>query len=82
MMTFNDAKWEGRIVIGPIIQSDVVTSQPPDPNSAWGISVTAPNHAAQAVLGTMTQVGTKLPTAGILLSDGQATWVRNPVRER
>jgi hypothetical protein len=80
-LVFNDAKWEGRIVIGPISQSDVVTSGPPDANSAWGISVTAPSHAARAVLATTTQADTKRPTAGVSLSDGQRTWARDPVGE-
>jgi len=58
---FSDAKWEGRIVIGPIEQSDYVTNEPPNPNSAWGISVTAPGHVAHAVLGTGTDPTTKKP---------------------
>jgi hypothetical protein len=58
-----DAKWEGRIVIGPIEQSDVATNEPPDPNSAWGIAVTAPGHVAHAVLGTGTDLTTKKPIA-------------------
>src|SRR5512133_1870042 len=59
LIAFSDAKWEGRIVIGPIDQSDVVSTQPPDPNAAWGISVTAPAHAAHAVLGAGTNLTTK-----------------------
>jgi hypothetical protein len=82
VLVFNEAKWEGRIVIGPINESDVVTSEPPDANSAWGISVTAPGRAAHAVLATTTNADTKRPTAGISLSDGQRTWVRDPLREQ
>jgi hypothetical protein len=63
LLGFSDAKWEGRIVIGPIDQSDVATNEPPDPNSAWGISVTAPGHVAHAVLGTGTDLTTKKPIA-------------------
>lgn len=58
---FSDAKWEGRIVIGPIDQSDVVTKERPNLNSAWGISVTAPGHVAHAALGTGTDLTTKKP---------------------
>ena len=57
----SDAKWEGRIVIGPIDQSDAITNEPPDANAAWGISVTAPAHAAHAALGTATDLSTKKP---------------------
>lgn len=55
----SDAKWEGRIVIGPIDQPDVISNEPPDPSAAWGISVTAPAHAAHAALGTATDPTTK-----------------------
>jgi hypothetical protein len=57
----SDANWEGRVVIGPIDHSDVITKKPPDANAAWGISVTAPAHAAHAALGTATDMTTKKP---------------------
>src|ERR1700694_569747 len=52
ILVFNDAKWEGRIMIGPLDQAntDVVTNQPPNANATWGILVTAPSHAAHAAL--------------------------------
>jgi hypothetical protein len=62
---FSDANWEGRIVIGPIEQSD--DNQPPDVNAPWGISVTAPKRAAHAALGTAIDVTTKKPV-------GFASW--------
>jgi hypothetical protein len=52
----------GRIVIGPIEQSDVAANEPPDSNAAWGISVTAPGRVAHAALGTATDLSTKKPT--------------------
>src|SRR5215467_2123427 len=58
---FSDAKWEGRIVIGPIDQEDVLTKEPPD-SDAWGISVTTPGHVAHAALGTARDQTTKKPT--------------------
>jgi len=58
----SDAKWEGRIVVGPIEQSDVLSNEPPDINAAWSISVTAPGHVAHAALGTATDFKTKKPT--------------------
>lgn len=62
LLQFSDAKWEGRIVIGPIEQADVSTNAPPDSNAAWGISVTAPGHVAHAELGTAIDATTKTPT--------------------
>jgi len=60
---FSDAKWEGRIVIGPIdqVDTDVVVNEPPDSNAAWGIRVTAPGQVAHAALGTAIDVTTKKP---------------------
>ena len=52
-------------MIEPIDGAGVVT-KPPD-SDAWGISVTAPGHAAHAALGTATDVTTQKPT-------GFATW--------
>ena len=72
----SDAKWEGRIVIGPIEGSDVVSNEPPEWD-AWGIEVTAPGRTAHAVLGTSTPLDTKKPTAFISLQSGQQTWLRD-----
>ena len=60
---FSDAKWEGRIVIGPIDESDVMGAEPRDPNAPWGISVTAPGRTAYAALGTGIDFKTKKPTS-------------------
>lgn len=49
---FSDSKWEGRVIVGNIDQSDSPTTKPPDPNAPWGIRVTAPAHAAHAALGS------------------------------
>jgi hypothetical protein len=62
LLTFNDAKWEGRIVIGPISQTDMPTDKSPDSNDVWGISVTAPQHAAHATLGTGFDMNTRKPS--------------------
>ena len=58
---FGDPKWEGRVVVGSIEQSDFVRNEPPDSNSECGIRVTAPSHAAHAILGTGTDHSTKKP---------------------
>ena len=58
---FSDATWEGRIVIGPIEHSDVISNKPPDVNAAWGISVTAPRYAAHVAFGTGTDERTGKP---------------------
>lgn len=58
---FGDSKWEGRVVVGSIEQSDVVENKPPDSNTEWGIRVTAPSHAAHAILATGTDPATKKP---------------------
>lgn len=63
----SDAKWEGRIVIGPLYESDFDNGEPPDPNAAWGIRVTAPGHAAYATVGTSVDEKTKKPS-------GFASW--------
>jgi hypothetical protein len=57
-LALGDAKREGRIVVGPIDDADVVTNEPPD-SDAWGIKVRAPGHAAQAALGIATDVTAK-----------------------
>lgn len=62
LLQFSDAKREGRIVIGPLEQADMVTNVPPDPNGAWGIKITAPGHVAHAALGTTVDATTKKPT--------------------
>lgn len=61
-LAFSDAKWEGRIRIGPIEQADMATDKASDSKNTWGISVTAPEHAAHATLGTGFDLNTKKPT--------------------
>lgn len=61
-LAFNDAKGEGRIVIGPISQEDVASDRSPDSHDAWGINVTAPEQAARATLGTAINLNTKKQT--------------------
>jgi hypothetical protein len=58
---FSDAKWEGRVIVGHIDQSDTSPTEPPNPNAPWGIKVTAPSNAAHAVLGTGIDYATGKP---------------------
>jgi hypothetical protein len=63
ILKFGDAKWEARILIGPLNQADVdvIPKEPPDPNAAWGVLVRAPGDAAHAALGTAIDTNTKKP---------------------
>jgi hypothetical protein len=61
VLAFSDAKMEGRIVIGPINETDVTTKAPPD-SDAWGVRVIAPGHAARAAVGTQTDMTAKKTT--------------------
>ena len=75
----SDAKWEGRIIIGPILAPDFVGKGPPEPD-AWGIEVTAPGHIAHAVLGTAGPLKSKEPTAFVSLQGNGQTWIHDAVR--
>jgi hypothetical protein len=57
-LALSDAKWEGSIRIGPIEQGNLATGSPSE-RDAWGIDVTAPEHAANATLGTSLNLNTK-----------------------
>jgi len=54
----SDAKWEGRVIIGPIFRSDEEESKPPE-SDAWGIEVTAAGRTASAAIGTFAAVNSK-----------------------
>jgi len=68
-------------MIGPLEGSDVVNNEPPNSDVAWGISVTAPSHAAYATLGTSIPIDTKQPTGFVALHCEHHTWIRDAVRE-
>lgn len=68
----SDAKWEGRVIIGPILASDVVDERPKW--DAWGIEVTAPGRTAHAWLGTTIPMNAQQATGFISLQGGHQTW--------
>ena len=75
----NDAKWEGRIILGPILGPDVVGKEPPEWD-AWGIEVTAPGRTAHAVLGTSVPLKSKEPIGFVSLQGNGQTWIHDAVR--
>ena len=74
-----DAKWEGRIIIGPILAEDVAGKEPPE-SDAWGVEVTAPGRTAHAVLGTSVPLKSKEPTGFVSLRGNGQTWVHDATR--
>ena len=75
----NDAKWEGRVIIGPILAPDAIGNEPPESDS-WGIEMTAPGRTAHAWLGTTTAMNSKATTGFISLQSGPETWMHNATR--
>jgi hypothetical protein len=74
-MVMGDSQWHGRIALGPLGGSDVVSDEPPDPNAAWGIEMRTVG-GARATLGTTMPAHTKTATGIISLGDGRTSWGR------
>ncbi len=79
-MAMGDANWHGRVTLGPINESDVVTNAPPEPNAPWGITFHAPQHVASAYLGVTTPRDTKETSGFIVLKSERQGWIRDAAR--
>ncbi len=75
----SDAKWEGRIIIGPILRPDIVGKEPPE-SDAWGVEITAPGRTAHAVLGTSVPLNSKQPTGFVSLQGNGQYWTHDAAR--
>jgi len=75
----SDAKWEGRIIVGPILAPHVLGKEPPE-SDAWGVEVTAPGRTAHAMLGTSVPLNSKGATGFISLHGQEQTWIHDATR--